>query len=81
MVTAFFSNKFIHFINQEVWSHLKIYLISQGEAVKTFSETTKDTTKLLSQLDFESKSNKNEIIKKLSEIETDVKIIKTLVSK
>ncbi|WP_161942197.1 hypothetical protein [Nodularia spumigena] len=56
-------------------------MISQGEAVKTFSETTKDTTKLLSQLDFESKSNKNEIIKKLSEIETDVKIIKTLVSK
>ncbi|MDB9372392.1 hypothetical protein [Nodularia sphaerocarpa] len=80
-VTAFFSNKFIHFINQEVWCHLKTYLISQGEAVKTFSETTKDTTKLLSQLDFESKSNKTEIINKLSEIETDVKIIKSLISK
>ncbi len=80
-VTAFCSRYFFKFINVEVWSSVKHYLVSQTEAVKTFSETTKDTTKLLTQIDFESRSNKAEIINKLSEIETDVKIIKTLVSK
>lgn len=80
-VTAFFLNYFFKFVNQEVWVSVKSYLVSQTEAVKTFSETSKDTTKLISQIDSESKINKNEIIKKLSEIEIDVKIIKSLVSK
>uniref|UniRef100_UPI0039C5D591 hypothetical protein n=1 Tax=Nodularia chucula TaxID=3093667 RepID=UPI0039C5D591 len=50
-VTAFFLNYFFKFVNQEVWLSVKSYLVSQTEAVRTFSETSKDATKLISQID------------------------------